>query len=316
MVSVICLSYNHEKFLCQALDSILKQKVNFRYEIIICNDASTDNTGKIIKEYKERYPDLINEISNTSRLGGAASAYKSVTSARGKYLASCEGDDFWIDETKLAKQVDFMESNPDYIGCVHDVLLVDVDGEKRKGQKLTWVSRKKIFKPKHFKGIFMPGHASTMLRKNLFLKPGFNGHFILEADKNIADRTNVMLWLEQGNFFRMKGKMSAYRYVRNDNGKNLTSVIYLKKNSIAYDYEYTLRLEKYAKQNMDINMRFWYHKMELFAKAIMKRMLNPKTADKEIIAKIFKNAESKILYLLSVPYFVIRAIYFKVQKRG
>lgn len=115
-VSVLCPVYNHEKYLRQTLDSILMQKTNFKYEVIIRDDASTDNTTEIIKEYQKKYPDIIkpiyekkNKHNKNDRLFMQMIKY-----AKGKYTAAIEGDDYWIDPYKLQKQYDFMENNPEY----------------------------------------------------------------------------------------------------------------------------------------------------------------------------------------------------------
>ena len=91
MVSVIVLTYNHEKYIKQALDSILRQKVNFDYEILIGDDASTDNTVKVLKEYKSKFPNIIKLFLNEVNLGATRNAYNLLVNAKGKYLATCEG---------------------------------------------------------------------------------------------------------------------------------------------------------------------------------------------------------------------------------
>ena len=121
-VSVYCLAYNHEPIIRKCLDGIVIQKTNFRYEVIVHDDASTDNTASIIKEYAERFPDIIKPIYQTENQ--YSRGVKIVTTyifpkCQGKYLAVCEGDDFWTDENKLQKQYDMMERNKDIVLCVH-----------------------------------------------------------------------------------------------------------------------------------------------------------------------------------------------------
>jgi len=116
-VSIICLTYNHEKYIKNALDSFLMQKVNFNMEIIIHDDSSTDKTIDIIKEYQKSNPNIIKAIiqkENQRSIGGNvfANAYNV---AQGKYIAYCEGDDYWMDDKKIAIQVEFLENNPDYV---------------------------------------------------------------------------------------------------------------------------------------------------------------------------------------------------------
>jgi len=122
LVSVVCNAYNHEKYIKQCLDGIVMQKTNFLIEILIHDDASTDKTAEIIREYEFNHPNLFKPIYQTEN---QFSQGKRVTSgiqyprAKGKYIALCEGDDHWIDPLKLQKQVDFLEANPDYSFCFH-----------------------------------------------------------------------------------------------------------------------------------------------------------------------------------------------------
>ncbi|MBQ0142665.1 MAG: glycosyltransferase family 2 protein [Prevotellaceae bacterium] len=117
LVSIVCITYNHEPYLRKALDGFLMQETNFPYEIILAEDCSTDGTRQICEEYKAKYPDRITYISRDYNVGGVGNERRAIAAARGKYLAFCEGDDYWIDPLKLQKQVDFMESHPDYSVC-------------------------------------------------------------------------------------------------------------------------------------------------------------------------------------------------------
>lgn len=118
MVSVDMITYNHEKFISQAIEGVLMQKTNFRYELVIGEDCSSDNTSNIVKAYARKYPDIIKARCNSINLGMTANGLMTVQECKGKYMAICEGDDYWTDPYKLQKQVDFLEGNPDY-GLVH-----------------------------------------------------------------------------------------------------------------------------------------------------------------------------------------------------
>ena len=131
LVSIRCLVYNHEPYLRQCLDGFVMQKTNFRFEAIVHDDVSTDGSAAIIREYAEKYPDIIKPIYETenqySKRDG--SLFNIMNAAcRGKYIAMCEGDDYWIDPLKLQKQVDFLEVRPDY-GMIYTAFdRVDVNG--------------------------------------------------------------------------------------------------------------------------------------------------------------------------------------------
>ncbi len=122
LVSIICNTYNHRKFIEQAIRSFLNQKGNFPFEILIHDDASTDGTQEIVKEYQRKYPSLIKPIYQTENQyskGIKPAFVYQYPRAKGKYIALCEGDDYWTDPFKLQKQVDFLESNPEVVMCFH-----------------------------------------------------------------------------------------------------------------------------------------------------------------------------------------------------
>lgn len=132
LVTISCITYNQEKYIAQTLDSFLMQETDFRFEIVIHDDASTDNTANIIREYEKRYPDIIRAMYQTENQYSKGvtnpSGKFNYPRARGKYIAMCEGDDYWTDQYKLQKQVDYMESHPDCSFSFHRAKIEVVDG--------------------------------------------------------------------------------------------------------------------------------------------------------------------------------------------
>lgn len=121
-VSICCTAYNHVDYIRQCLDGFVMQKTSFPIEVLIHDDASTDGTQDIIREYADKYPDIIIPIYQTVNQyskGVKVSLIYNYSRAKGKYIALCEGDDYWTDPYKLQKQVDFLESHPDYVMCSH-----------------------------------------------------------------------------------------------------------------------------------------------------------------------------------------------------
>ena len=122
LVSISCITFNHAPYIRQCLDGFMMQQTNFPFEVLIHDDASTDGTTEIIKEYEAKYPNIIKplyEEENQWVKGRRGSAVFNFPRAKGKYIAMCEGDDYWIDPLKLQKQVDFLEANPDFVICGH-----------------------------------------------------------------------------------------------------------------------------------------------------------------------------------------------------
>ena len=131
VVSIICTTYNQEKYIEDAIIGFLTQKTNFPFEIIIHDDASTDGTATIITDYKKKYPKLITTILQEKNQYSKAPNSVFLISfkyAKGKYLALCEGDDFWIDNTKLQAQKDAIESNSKYSIITHNAYKLYPDG--------------------------------------------------------------------------------------------------------------------------------------------------------------------------------------------
>lgn len=130
MVSIWCITYNHARFIRNTLDGFLSQKVNFRYKVVLYDDASTDGTSDIVKEYAQKYPDLFDVYISERNTFRDPNRKNFMLEYRrkhftGKYVASCEGDDCWIDPYKLQKQIDYLETHPECSMCLHNALWID-----------------------------------------------------------------------------------------------------------------------------------------------------------------------------------------------
>lgn len=127
-VSILCNVFNHGKFLERTLQGFVEQQTDFEYEVIIHDDASTDDSPSIIRRYAEAFPSLFVPILETeNQYSKGVPITKSITLplARGKYIALCEGDDFWVDSSKLQRQFDFLETHLDYSLCLHNAYVID-----------------------------------------------------------------------------------------------------------------------------------------------------------------------------------------------
>lgn len=165
-VSISVLSYKHGPYVRQCLDSLLAQKVNFKYEIVVGEDCSQDGTREILLEYKEKYPDMFTLLLNDENVGAARNNHNIKLHCRGQYIATCESDDFWIDENKLQRQVDFLDAHPEYVGISANYVKVDVDGKNPKIALLPWQVGKR-YKLRHYLKYGLVGHGSTMVHRNI-----------------------------------------------------------------------------------------------------------------------------------------------------
>lgn len=210
LVSVNCITYNHEKYIADAIESFLMQKTSFKFEIIINDDASTDGTADIIRDYERRYPDLIKPTYQEENQYSKGISVSQINHKRskGKYIALCEGDDFWTDPHKLQKQVDYLEKHPECSLVFHAASVVNADktatgtiakmpGESRKIQ-MDEIALKA-------EPLYMPT-ASEMYRKSTMDNPP---KWFLDA--SIGDFPLALIIGNSGYFYYMNEIMSVYR---------------------------------------------------------------------------------------------------------
>ncbi len=128
-VSVIVHTYNHEEYIAQTLDSIVSQEVDFDFEVIVGDDASTDKTPQIILDYQKKYPKLIKPLLHPKNLGGFGknNTLATLSKTKGKYVAAMDGDDYWCDITKLQQQVDILDKYPEHVACFHNARITFED---------------------------------------------------------------------------------------------------------------------------------------------------------------------------------------------
>lgn len=124
-LSVLMITYNHEKYLAQALDSVLMQQVDFPYEIVVGEDGSTDKTPEIVRAYQRRFPEKIRVVNSDTNVGMHQNFIRTYRACRGDYIALLEGDDYWTSPNKLQLQVDFLERNSGYATCFHGIETLD-----------------------------------------------------------------------------------------------------------------------------------------------------------------------------------------------
>lgn len=205
LVSIKCAVYNHEPYLRQCLDGFVMQKTNFRFEAIVHDDASTDGSAAIIREYAEKYPDIIKPIYETenqySKHDGSVVRIMNAA-CKGKYIAMCEGDDYWIDPFKLQKQVDFLESHPN-ISYVFTNRLIYTE---KTGKTILQRYKRKLYTTKDVLAGFNSGLQSACFRHECIIdkfKPdyiGING-----------DRLNPYLSSLDGDFTCLEDVTAVYR---------------------------------------------------------------------------------------------------------
>ena len=149
LVSVCMITYGHEKYVRQSIESILMQKTDFDFELIISNDCSPDNTDQVIKDMINHHKrsKLIKYVNQEENLGMYDNFMFTINSAKSKYIAFCEGDDYWTDPMKLQKQVDFLESHPEFEVCFTNINIINDQGDVIKDQHIP-SQRRSVFEHK------------------------------------------------------------------------------------------------------------------------------------------------------------------------
>ncbi len=201
IVSVFMITYNHEKFIKQALESILIQRTNFDFNIVVGEDCSTDNTRRILLEYKKN-SEKFKLILHEKNIGAQANAIITFQACTGKYIALCEGDDYWTDPNKLQKQVDFLEANPNFIMCFHNADVIDSNNVLRKFNNY----KKKTYKGEDLLKQWLIPTASVIFRNILPAK--LPDYFEISTHGDLS----LFLFLSQyGKLGVINETMSVYR---------------------------------------------------------------------------------------------------------
>lgn len=205
LVSISCITYNHENFIRDAIEGFLMQRTTFPVEILIHDDASIDKTAEIVREYEQKYPQLIKPIYQTENQyskGINPGVEFLFPRARGKYIALCEGDDYWTDPMKLQKQVDFMESNLDYSMCFHNAMIA-YQGQEDLNKPFKKIESREYTGEEILKEWTIPT-ASVVFRKSSFYP-------IHHPDFMYGDIILFLSLAENGKIWGMSEIMSVYR---------------------------------------------------------------------------------------------------------
>ena len=213
MVTIRCTVFNHEHYLRECLEGFVMQKTNFRFEAIVHDDASTDGSAAIIKEYAEKYPDIIKPIYETenqySKHDGSLGRIMR-EHMYGKYIAWCEGDDYWTDPLKLQKQVDIMEQHPEYSMCCCRAKLYsekkkDFIGEQRCSKRNGILRDKDVI----LNGGLYIATCGILSRRELYNSPKYNVSYI--SNCHVGDYPLQMFMAMQGPVFYFDEPMAVYR---------------------------------------------------------------------------------------------------------
>lgn len=279
MVTILCITYNQESYIRQCLDGFVMQKTNFRYEAIVHDDASTDRTADIIREFAEKYSDIIKPVYESenqySKHDGSLTRIMD-EHTHGKFVAICEGDDYWTDPLKLQKQYDYMEEHPECSLCFHANYELKPSGEQtihRPGKIKTFYAVQDIILGG---GGFMA--TNSMFYRSEYLKK--EKRPVFWSNCPIGDLPTMLYYSTKGKIGYIDDIMSVYRYQAQGSwSTTLNSVKKRWKHHLAIlkmfdefncftNYKYS----KEIKQKKWINRKsFWKSCISLFLKDIIEQ---------------------------------------------
>ena len=306
LVSVIIATYNSSKFIKKALDSVISQKCEFKFEILIGDDCSNDKTRDILENYKD-YNTNIHLYFHKENVGAAQNYFFLLSKARGKYIALLDGDDYWTDVLKLAKQVNFLENNPEYIGCTHKFVVVDENDNPIKKQKIRFVKQKKKFTFKCFAGYYLPGQPSTFLRRNIFLDKENLNKLSDCISVGITDRFSMALFLSKGYFGFIDEFMGAYRICQS----SMTTKCFAG-NGLEFEYKLTCQLEKFCSNLFNKKIVFNKYKREIYLNALYGWIKGDKSL-KNVLCSTYKDISNPFYIFIYVPIWCINKIVVKFE---
>lgn len=211
-LSIVVAVYNHEKYVKQAINSILEQEVNFEYEVLIGEDCSTDKSREVLQEIEKNCPSNFHFFYRETNYGAERNFRDLLSRMRGEYFIILEGDDYWSYPLKLQKQVDYLETHPEYIECSHLVKVVD---ENSKIIDIEYPCCKdEEYSLSHFRRGILPGHTSCNLYRNFYKKPLIETS-LLNVPFPAGDRQKAFTIACQGKIHCIQEYWSNYRYITN-----------------------------------------------------------------------------------------------------
>ena len=229
-LSVIFITYNHAKYVEKALMSVINQKTDFPFEVVVGDDCSTDGTQDILKRIASVHPEVkLNLRSENTGGRPTLNVYETTKKCTGQYLAYLEGDDFWTDDHKLQKQGDFLEDHPEYTACTHSMKMVD-----EKDEEITDPETLSIGSLYDWSGDFTyedycysgkwPGHYASVVSRNIYKARKYDYTILYRASDFTDDALINLFLLMEGKIYRMDEVMSVWRYVKKSGAGNWNSI--------------------------------------------------------------------------------------------
>jgi len=300
LVSISTISFNHVKYIEQALDSFLSQETIFPFEILIHDDASTDGTSDIIRKYSKKYPRIIKPLIQTENQWSKGirniSGIFNFPRAKGKYIALCEADDYWCDNKKLQKCCDFLEKNPDFSATTHQTKMVDAE-EKL----IAYCSKLKEDSDILTLNSYLDfPHTSSYIFRNPLLT---DKKEVCEKYRLVSgwDKSYVLFFIGTGKVKYFSDTMSCYRFVISGGSSWSASMGKVNQTEMIIDAELA-QLKQIKEYKLKINMAPHYYRNVMFY-ALKWVLKYPSKENWILFRKGFSNCPKKFFFL---PWLLIK----------
>jgi glycosyltransferase involved in cell wall biosynthesis len=267
IISIIVLSYNHEKYLARCLDSIVEQKISFPFEIIIGDDSSKDQTLLVIESYQKKYPMILNSVKQVVNVGTTLNLMAVVKECKGEYLVLVAGDDYWIDFQKLQKQYDWLTEHPDYLAVGNCIVAKNELNETLDTFPIVEMRGKDVTINQFLNADFYP--LSGLMFKNIFKDVRDYQLYsdLITQSRLIEDFTLCLILLNTGKIHILDQTLAVYNYRDNPQESNYNSLT-------TYKQKYIDQIKLYQ-----FNEKFYRGKFnfaKLYFKAVVSLLGNAK----------------------------------------
>lgn len=301
-VSVYCCTYNHEKYIRDALEGFFMQKTDFEWKLVIHDDASTDRTQDIIREYIDKYSGKIVSILQTENQYSQGIDINKIMSKylKGKYIATCEGDDYWTDPYKLQKQYDFLQQNPEFSGCYHNIVELNNEGEQVTSKEFPYKEEFEIEKKINAK---LQGQTASAFYRNIFMLLSEEQKQKFFECKANGDRKIAVTLSYLGKIKYLKDYMAAHRVIETE-GDSWHARVY-GKNMTQKKLEGWLSLKEYIREAFNEELDIKDEEKHILWSSFSLFMKNRSRGDWNIFVNVWsmldKTNTQKIILLLSYP---------------
>lgn len=243
-LSIAVITYNHAEYIRRALDSILSQNTTYTYEIVVGDDCSSDGTTSVLEEYANDYPNVVRLLKRKSNLGATGNLFDVITHCKGKYLAILDGDDFYTDNNKIQKQIDFLMNNSQFSSCAHRLEIVDKQ-EKHLIYTLSDLVLDCPIGQREFNRYNTDIlHINSLMFDNIFKKDKNKLIAMCEASSYSIHSMLLLLLLEKSDIYVFSKAMTAWRCVKEVGSLNYTSKALTQSTKINIDKLMLYRYEK------------------------------------------------------------------------